>query len=527
MKKISFYISFLCSLYLLLFSGCSAEEGYETVDNKDQLLNIQVTVDNFYSSDGTDTRAIDDGYSTRFEYGDKMGIFAMINGDVVVTCRNILCSYDGSKWDGDVPCYDNAQYFAYYPYDADMNTKNSKEEVVAAFAEKLKANTDQSTYEAYAACDLIASELVTPENKSLTFNFTHQMAMMEIVMPMLEYKKTADEQAYYIVPDYTNFTFALHEMKNVLPLQSKNAENVYRYIVAPGNYSFQGSFTSGYYKDKKYEQAVAFKAGKYKKINIKSDSSPLIHTIGIGDFFMNNGVVRAKGVANWLTDKEKQNCIGIVFYAKNPLADISDVAAGTHHDPTLEADHPYCTHGLVVSLHDFSKLNNTGVETICMCLSGGSIDINSIVKEKDFFSISSVGSPSSLPFIMGYNNTKALEYYNTTVDIAQNISVAAQEIDNYRNQYPIGCKASGWYIPSLKEMNYMQHGGGSVWGGNPIIRDQLNENIVVVGGQAIQGTYWVSSESGAGSFFKLDTDAGGVGGQRAWNKLPIRPVFAF
>ena len=150
----------------------------------------------------------------------------------------------------------------------------------------------------------------------------------------------------------------------------------------------------------------------------------------VGDYFYSDGT--------WSSDLDAdKKVIGIVFYTGNPAKD----------DPTLQADHPECTHGLAVAI--------SGDEYVpwqsAYLLYGRTVD-EWVRANTEFTSIAtSSNSDDNINKMLGYNNTCAIEAFNA--DPANSLwpVEAVQAVLQYRETNPAPAGTSDWYLPSIKE----------------------------------------------------------------------------
>ena len=120
--------------------------------------------------------------------------------------------------------------------------------------------------------------------------------------------------------------------------------------------------------------------------------------LAVGDYYYSDG--------SWSQSLDPTRTpIGIVFY-------VGDITAT---DPALKADHPYCTHGLVVALHE---KNNLGWQLNYKTYND--IVDSWVTANTDYESIwSGYEIDSNLNRPMGYNNSKALEAFNAAEENAE------------------------------------------------------------------------------------------------------------
>lgn len=107
-------------------ASCTQEEIVQNDVPTRQTLNISVNTQDFVSEDGSRaTTGTDAGRTTVFADGDEMGMY-VISSDGTVICDNEKFVYDGNAWKAENELYywKNANYIAYYPYNADLTAQN-------------------------------------------------------------------------------------------------------------------------------------------------------------------------------------------------------------------------------------------------------------------------------------------------------------------------------------------------------------------------------------------------------------------
>lgn len=153
----------------------------------------------------------------------------------------------------------------------------------------------------------------------------------------------------------------------------------------------------------------------------------------IGDFYYSDGT--------FSTDLDSsKHPIGVVFWVEDPTAS----------DPTLKKDFPNCTHGLVLAL---TETKNVFWQKACRTYNstvGAWIEANNL----DFVStLSGMELEDPINQILGYNNTKAIEAFNAAEENASWPVDAMAALEAFRTSVPAPATSSGWYFPSIKELN--------------------------------------------------------------------------
>ena len=212
--------------------------------------------------------------------------------------------------------------------------------------------------------------------------------------------------------------------------------------------------------------------------------------LSIGDYYYTDGTWSAQLDAG-------RTPIGVVFY----LGDI------TATDPALKAEHPNCTHGLVVSLNEHEEGTawqpnyESYASTIGMWTDAFAPQYECVTSGYEL--------TDNLNRPIGYNNTKAMELFNAAEDNAEWQIEPINFIAEYREKVPAPEASSDWYLPSAKELSLLMTGeyDKNIWD----IRDtgasvenlkEVNKKIAKINGaigigQRLPGVlffYWSSTE---------------------------------
>lgn len=468
------------------------------------------------------TRATENGYTTQFTAGDKIGVYAVKDGAIVDGVNNLCLvattttASDGSTslvWQTTggnanvlhLPA--GATYYAYYPWQSGTDMANkvtTSASTAAVFFANVISNwspsKDQGTYAAYTASDLMIAKGTT-SNKKLSFPMQHQMALVVIDLPRTKYTLTDVDSKP--LPEY-NANGAPDTRFNVFT-PCRMGDGTYRYLINPtatGSQSttLSGSYTNATSATAEWELTANVPASQYKKYVVDGGSSATInkaHTLAIGDFFMKDGTLLSKDTGP-LSDAQKAACIGIVYWVGDPTKITPANGAASignkdqlQGDQTLANDHSSCTHGLVVSLGEEScywQANYTSVQ--------GWLNSN---HSGEFLSVQS-GTDASDPLnnIQGYNNTKAIEAFNAAN--SGNEVYVVQKVVEYRNKVSAPETSSGWYVPSEKELTLLCGTDvDDLWNNNSdgtVNRDLINRKLELIGATTLSSSsrYWSSTE---------------------------------
>lgn len=165
----------------------------------------------------------------------------------------------------------------------------------------------------------------------------------------------------------------------------------------------------------------------------------------IGDYYYSDGTYTSEYV-------EEKEVLGIVFYSGNPGA----------NDMILSARYPDCINGLAVGLHeDVVSWQSNYMEY------GGNVG-DWIESEDSGYYLTTVcgfGIDALINKIIGYNNTKGIELFNSSPDNIRWKVNLTDKLAQYRDEHPLPEFTSEWYIPSIKELSLLTIGETSedIW----------------------------------------------------------------
>lgn len=524
-----------------LLSGCSESElpgGDENVDPSLTAFTIQVTDGGYDPAEGETshaageqpaTRTTENSYATQFTAGDKIGVFAVKNGNIVSTVNNLcLVAVEGASGDGttttlewqttdggtleipnDVTCY------AYYPYQEMLNgtlvPATPAPKAAAFFADVIRKwtpTTDQSTHAAYTASDLMIASC-TSSDQTLSFSMQHQMALVVIEVPKIRYRLT-DADGKGLPPDY--ITDAC-EMQFNSSTPYRMDDGTYRYLINPA--AAVKKLSGGYISPTtEWEFVANAGAGQYNEYIIDGGSGAIIeksHKLQPGDFYMKDGSLLSKDT-KFLSAAQQVACLGVVYY----VADI------TQDDPLLKKDHPDCTHGLVVALRD-------AAESLEWSSEEENISQQWLASQGEKYCISSLKTGDKM---QGYANTKALKDYNLSLggDKLGYQVLPINSIETYASIYPAPTNSSDWYFCSVMELKYMCWGQGETEQGRKGA-DMLDAQLKKVGESlpSLQSDYYWSSTEGVNTWaWYVGFYTGNVDSYRKYsNRYGVRAVLAF
>lgn len=440
MKTNVFFKSAFVVSSLMMMVGCSQENVTEQVENNLCTMMVNVTESGF-STMNDDSRVVtSDDYKTSFEDNDQIGLF-IVENETGKLLKNMALTKSGSNWEGTVYYYDNADYIAYYPYDAQLKEVTSVADIEKYFKEN-KYTYDQSTVANYRNSDLMTA-VVEAENLTetspLNLKFTHSNALVEFNVPYYSFSTEADGAGYrYSVPVDLGLTLA--GKTDFKPYQV--AVGKYRMIVPVGeSLAFSGQFTDAkldkpVYVNAEIKNGLAKNAGMV--YNVTYTDSPTVGTIATrplepGDYYYADGNI----VPNDFTAVPEENCIGVVF------------ATTTKGETALDGT-TTCSNGYVMALVDATENktvtsaweykwgnDNISIEGLDIVNAGNDLeDFSSVITRNE---------------VSGRVNTQLIveaDKYADAVDYIKNAVVEFGAADNSTSKYAAPQNTTGWFIPT-------------------------------------------------------------------------------
>lgn len=527
---------------MVLVGACTADDGFvpspgEAPATSAPPLTITVT-DGAYApaptaNDEDDatapaTRAVERGFGTDFTAGDQIGLYEVIekeqsDGKLIyqVITRNLCLTYNGTAWalpegakltperqaDGS-----RTRYYAYYPWQKDMADKVVGDDGIFIESPTGKPWTpreffdplinswspvdNQSTYAAYTASDLMVSRGTVAKRTDgadgfeLRFEMEHQMALAVVRVPSTEYTYTET-----VSGSNTEKSYRLYTGMNTGGAYWQENSHTVRLLVNPQR---QAKGLDGY-----YYTAELKKCSFSVRIAGRGDGTPgtyCLYTIdggkaevkerplAAGDFYMRDGTILPREAADGgaLPADVQADCLGVVFWVGENEGRHWTQTEYMYGDHLLMRDHPQCTRGMAVALHDASQG--------AAWATGKGADERLYNWAKDFSGFTHAEqadweeievSDSSY----GYRGSRLMKlygaYHSTTA------FPAYDEIDTYAAAHPAPDGSSGWFFPGQYELAMMCYGMADNYGGLPTARrDLLNGLFPKAGGEAFVGRYW-------------------------------------
>lgn len=529
----------------LAAGGCSQEDNFPNA-NGNMVINVY---DAGMEAVGGNSRAVtDENYTTVFETGDCIGLFAIKDGAVWNNMNNVKVTYtENGTWASEIALqYDDEQegvaYYAYYPYqDGKTYQSGTIENFLTKMANEWTPAADQSDKDKFAASDLMTttepSSVIQEGSGQFTIRLSmkHRMAMSVLVMAETEYKfsdETLNEIPYIAKEHASMFYMTSVSDENVVrPYLADDGS--YRLIIKPSDVNSL-IVTQGTYNDKKYEFTASINEGKYQRFLLGGGKKIVEHELKVGDFYCSDG-----SIVSGNAEEVPENCIGIVYYVGNPQPSVlypekvstdGSQPFDEAHD-ALRRDHPSCVHGLVYALdyaNDVIKVFGT---------KGNKHDIEGIASAYTSSYLCKSGSREPhYKSILGYNNTEVLKKLadyaienSADWDLLNMVSC----LDSYNKQkvLPSGL-TSGWYLPSIEEMrmliNETETINASIAKANGLALWYLNGTEAANDPRGRFNGYWSSSLRAGYLFYMVkDGKEGDSINGYVWNLGYFRFSFAF
>ena len=469
---------------VLLAASCEREELPGVGADGTQTLAITVTDGGYAPADRDggspagvpQTRAVENGYITKFTAGDACGLYIVRGGELA--CANVkltaTAATDGTlTWQPEAGVtltdgFNGEAYYLYYPY---RNDSYMAYKIMAAsatddavfFAQLITGwipKADQSKYaEGYTASDLMTATGTATKDGStlkLSFSMAHRMALAVIELPGTKYVFTNTGGS--AIPDYTGLTAADFTESQAKPYRM--ADGTYRYIVHPAAApEITGSYADG---KKEFAFIPSATSGSYKTYKIDGGSTATVeqtYTLQVGDYFCSSG--NASGwyiIPKELAPTESDICIGIVLKAgRDNEGSWADNGTYTLKGGTT----PMAVHGYVLALRDAHggcPWGSYGIEVDC--------DRNQTTGFNGY---------SSTQTIVAFNNARG--------GTLQDAFPAVYHATNYETVCSAPANTSGWFLPSGGQCQYwLNH------------RDVILRSVQNAGGDGWKDWYWSSSE---------------------------------
>ena len=348
--KTLFYMALMAVMTTL--AACSQDDELMDAAQKPAAIEFEIT-DGGYGGDEA-TRTKEEGFRTKFEAGDKCGLY-IVRGGSLVASNVILTAEEGENgiiWkaaDGAISgASEGDKYFLCYPPVVEAEDKvnpsatDSDDTFFARIISGWNTLPNQNDYAYYRYSDLktAAGEVKNEDGKlKVSFSLNHKMALAVIEVPKTVYKFTGTSILDYTVASSVDFS------SDYKPFRME--DGTYRFVFNPKLTDIK-SITGTVNGNKNFTIALSnytFHAGKYKRFRVDggTDGTPIEkeHELQVGDYLMKDGNLVGK---DDLSDDKKADVAAIVFSVGHNQYDLSDYSAtgiGTNQ-----------CHGYAVALQD-------------------------------------------------------------------------------------------------------------------------------------------------------------------------------
>lgn len=510
-KNVMSAVLFVSSIIMV---SCSQDEELAVQPKNNDKNQLQITVTDAGVRSDSQTRAVEDGYTTTFEKGDAIGVYAvnMSTKELKVENRKFVLGDDGWELALGSPIeyveseMGNMKFYAYYPYQSNgIEFSIPKELNEDPFAKAVTSwsinyNDLAENYTKYDLMTSVATDII-PNGAlgNVEFQLNHRMSMVLIALPAKIYtfeNKDIQIESYALpaTPNKFELKQGTTEAK-VTPYYDKT-NDLYRILVkANEEYTISGE----YILDKRmtYTKTLPIeksKAGMAVKLKLKGAIN-ISHTLQVGDYYCADGSI----VSTEESENAPTNAIGVVIYAGNPQPSATD-GYGQSLD-IMYNDYPACKHGLVMAL------NNAKVGSTEKAQFGNSSKVlfGSWVANNDEWGGKLIGNGTNTGIIagyMGYNNTKIMEIATANeMPEAEACVNGWKYTKEYINKVAVPNVASTWFLPSTSEFDEMQKSLVEII--NPKLK-------AVTGGQEIVDNvhYWTTTERSSNAAYEYAYNGG-------------------
>lgn len=436
----------------VLFSSCNQEEfTNDTIDydTKNVIKLGSVQLDDFENN--TLSRATYEGYATKFEYNDKLGLI-LIDQDGK-QLANAPFTYSAAGWTNDNTTYYSSKIdkiIAYFPYNAQLS-----QNVVTLDAVKqtIEIATDQSSLDKFKQTDLLACEIEDP-SPELNLQLKHVFSLMEF----------SATQQLEVEGETFNYNIAMSNVSFSI------GETMYTPCNLNGGYVCMIKDNSSLQKDDfRYFYTIEGKSNVKTLTTDKTITSGTKYTfpcpaagmgepntLSAGDFYCtstSDKVVILPSIA--ATIPEGLTCKGIVFYTMDQAT--FESYASTNNLTANDYPGYNNNHGLIISLKD-----------------GGPLGSASSFEK---FLLKSIEDWNNKESLNGYKITQAMQEA-----VKDGTITSFTALNNHEE--PASSATTSWFAPSFKELSILIRGGdGTTATGEG--RAYINQQLQEIGGTTL------------------------------------------
>jgi|GEM_PF-1577932 len=468
-----------------------------------------------------------------FHEADKAGLFIVDDGEIKIA--NLPLEHFGEDKDGfalfgkagdkgqgvqgqdgavskastAIAISPTAECILYYPYnefllDGMTTSEATSDDIHSLIREKCAIPEDLSEVSDFSRADVVVSQSQAYDNGRIYFTGRHMRDLKVEYVPTVRCLLDGDPLYFWEYEDDA------HTQSNGVREASQNRDTHKGFKAAPGiHLSLQ-------YRPSEDKQPEVSSHGDMGLTEEKYKAST-------GDYYFSDGSLSKETLSP--TGAE---CIGIVFWLGDPTED----------DTTLRRDKPECRHGLVASLDgDFATRWQTAYRELLYSV-GTWLDLNAEKAPEEFLPVTT-GKEADAPLnkTIGYNNTKAIEYFNSKMPEYKVDAVEAATIYRDTTRHKAPHLSSDWFTPSEKELTLLAGKDlPDIWSnetsnliGLETMKTVNNSLSRLPGTLPIQERrYWSSSEASPGvAFYVYFTYGGAHSASKFFTTYRVRMVLAF
>lgn len=494
---------FVWAAGLIALSACS---------NNDELPNNiegKVTVTATLPSDVADSRVALTEDNTNAEAPTiKVAWETEESFSVIRGLENVTYSKhkEGNTFMGDEHTTTEGNYYAFYPTTSatattampyDFSTQKGALDAAKTYM-YAKNETDGKNYEFSHLTALVKFTLtlpddatdVTPVKVVISSDKLQPVGTVDLTDTEVTYTASEDAKtSITITPEAGQASLSFYAYVN--PMSLSDSETNTFIISMDGS---DGNYYSGTLETSASIQTGYLYAASVSMIKVEK-----------GDFAMKNGSFIKYDANATLTDEQKANVVGIVFWTETEDNGPSTLVGDAVADKIMKADFPNCTHGLIVSLKNVSTGYSWQIPYESVYDNFQNTEAFNPTNKSDYAAIESGKTTGqNIDKILGYNNTKVLEAYNTYCKENGKDSYVVKLIETlatWKISNSAPKNTTGWFLPSVKELHMLCY--KDVYDVSSKSDFNYNDTRIVVdtsiekadGYKLYEEDYWSSSEN--------------------------------
>ena len=386
--------------------------------------------------------------TTTFDTGDKAGVFAIKDGQILDNINNLCLTLSNSGvWEPAQTviydaAYESAVFYAYFPYSESVTFDPSQADPFSGMVSAHVPAADQSQAEQYNAADLMCSNAcLIDELHAVRLPMQHRMALVNIELPNRSYTFTNEGIDPYVIVAPENVQFSLGETA-VKPFFDETTQS-YLLIVRPQtsqvlNISYRNN---GENKNAQITNLSEVQAGEYARYTIHGGADVRTHTLQVGDYLLADGGLLSKDADNSEVAAAKASIVGVVFKLSTT--------------ESMQSLLPHCKHAVALSVKEgkakwstkgstSSEENAAGWKTWWTAYGlaalstdkAANIDLNELTE-------------------VGYEYTKAWLAVPSDLELGGFQVPVKDGFETYYTTWteanPVAAVTTGWYVPSLRD----------------------------------------------------------------------------